>query len=215
MTAQVSPTRMELLAKRSQLATALQGRDLLKQKRIALVKELMRIVERVMVRSDELERVAAAARHSLATAEAQDGAEAVRSASFAASAEFAVAVEGGNVMGVAVPVIERKSVARSLLDRGYSLIGTSARIDQVAEIFAAEVDLVLEVADQELRLRRLSEEIEKTTRRVNALEHIIIPRLIAERDYIQMVLAEREREDLFRLKRLKLTLLRRKLKVPT
>jgi len=203
MAEQVSPTRLELLAKRSQLAMAMQGRDLLKQKRSALVKEFMRVVEDVMVRSDELERFAAEARRSLALAEAEDGAEAVLSASFAAGGEVSVEVEAANVMGVPVPVIKKKTAARSLLDRGYSLIGTSGRIDQVAERFEEEVDLVVEVAAHEMRLRRLAKEIEATSRRVNALENVLIPRLVAQRDYIRMVLEEREREDTFRLKRVK------------
>ncbi len=57
-----------------------------------------------------------------------------------------------------------------------------------------------------MRLRRLAEEIGRTTRRVNALDNVLIPHLEAQRDYIQMVLEEREREDLFRLKRVKVKL---------
>lgn len=210
MPEQISPTRTELLAKKFQLALAMQGRDLLKEKRQALMKEFMKIAERVMISSDELERVAAEARHTLAMAEAVDGSEAVRSASFAARGEVSLAVEGTNVMGVPLLIIEKKSVSRSLLERGYSLIGTSARIDQVVERFEDELDLVLELAASEMRLRRLAEELQKTSRRVNALEHILIPRLMAQRHDIHMILAERERQDIFRLKRVKQTLQRRK-----
>ena len=64
----------------------------------------------------------------------------------------------------------------------------------------------IELADREMRLRRLAEEIGRTTRRVNALENILIPRLQTQLDYIQMILEEREREDLFRLKRVKMKL---------
>jgi len=201
---------MELLAKKLQIALATQGRDLLKEKRNALMKELMKIAERAMVSSDQLEHVAAEARRTLAMAEAVDGSETVRSASFAARGEVEISVAGANVMGVPVPVIEKKSVARSLLERGYSLVGTSARIDGVAERFEDELNLVLELAASEMRLRRLAEEIQRTSRRVNALENILIPRLSAQRDYIQMVLEEREREDIFRLKRVKQTLERKK-----
>jgi V/A-type H+-transporting ATPase subunit D len=201
---------MELLATKAQLALATQGRDLLKEKRNALMKELMKVAERVLVSSDELERVAAEARRTLAMAEAVDGHEAVRSASFAARGEVLLSVEGVNVMGVPVPVIEKQPVARSLLDRGYSLIGTSARIDRVAERFAEELDLLLDLADSELRLRRLADEIQRTSRRVNALEHILLPQLVARRDAIRLRLAEREREEIFRLKRAKHALLRSK-----
>ncbi len=210
MPERISPTRMELLSRKFQISLARQGRDLLKEKRNALMKEFMKIAERVMVSSDELERAAADARFALAMAEALDGSEAVRSASFAARGEVSIAVEGANVMGVPVPVIEKKGLSRSLLDRGYSVIGTSTRTDQVAERFEEEMELVLEVAASEMRLRRLAEEIQRTSRRVNALENILIPRLVSHRTYIQMVLDEREREGIFRLKRVKQKLQRKK-----
>ncbi len=199
----VSPTRMELLAVKGQIGLAEQGRDLLKEKRNALMKEFMKIADQVMLSSDELEQAAADARRALARAEALDGPEAVRSAAFAASAELHLSVEGAFVMGVPVPIIEQKSAARAVIDRGYSLSGTSARIDEAAERFEDEVDLLIELAASELRLRRLAEEIRKTNRRVNALENILIPRLHARKMYIEMVLEERAREDLFRLKTVK------------
>lgn len=203
MTENISPTRMELLATRGQIGLAIQGRDLLKEKRNVLMKEFMKVAEHVMGRSDELERSAASARRALALAEALDGEEAVRSASFAARSETSIDVEGSEVMGVPVLRVERKSLSRSVLERGYSLVGTSAKIDEVARRFEDELNLVVEVAASEARLRRLAGEIQRTSRRVNALENITLPRLEARRDYIQMVLEEREREDLFRLKRVK------------
>ncbi|MCL4487792.1 MAG: V-type ATP synthase subunit D [Chloroflexi bacterium] len=206
----VSPTRMELLAVKGQIGLAEQGRDLLKEKRNALMKEFMKIADAVMTGSDELERVAAEARRTLARAEALDGPEAVQSAAFAAQGELTLSVEGAFVMGVPVPVIEQKSAARSLVDRGYSLSGTSARIDKTAESFEEEVDLLIELAASELRLRRLAEEIRKTSRRVNALDNIMIPRLHSRKSYIEMVLEERAREDLFRLKTVKRAIMKKR-----
>jgi V/A-type H+-transporting ATPase subunit D len=206
----VSPTRMELLAVKGQITLAEQGRDLLKEKRNALMKEFMKIAETVMRGSDELEQAAADARRSLARAEALDGPEAVHSAAFAAQGELTLSVEGAFVMGVPVPIIEKKSASRAVIDRGYGLAGTSARIDEAAERFEQEVDLLIELAASELRLRRLAEEIRKTSRRVNALENILIPRLHARKSYIEMVLEERAREDLFRLKTVKRAILRKR-----
>ncbi|MBI3177947.1 MAG: V-type ATP synthase subunit D [Chloroflexi bacterium] len=203
MPERISPTRMELRATRWQIGLAIQGRDLLKEKRNVLMKEFMKVAEDVMGRSDELERSAASARRALALAEDLEGEEAVRSASFAARGEATIDMEGSDVMGVRVARVERKSLSRSLLERGYSLLGTSAKIDEVARRFEDELNLVVEVAASEARLRRLAEEIQRTSRRVNALENITLPRLEARRDYIEMVLEEREREDLFRLKRVK------------
>ncbi len=206
---QVNPTRMELLAKRAQIALAEQGRDLLKEKRNALWKELLKTARVVLHGSSELEQLASAARHALAWAEAHDGREAVQSAAFAARRNVSIDVTAVNVMGVSVPVIERKKLARSTVQRGYSLAGTSSRVDTAAARFEDELELVIELAAGELRLRRLSEEIRRTTIRVNALELIVLPRLEAQRSYIESVLDEREREDTFRLKRVKATLARK------
>ena len=206
---QVKATRAELLAKKGQLALARQGRDLLKEKRNALLRELMRTAEQVMRRSDELEQSVGEATMALAVAEALDGPEAVRSAAFAARGQVTLEVTGSNVMGVPVPVIEQKSVARNPLNRGYSLASVSSRIDAVADAFEVLLDQTIEVAESEMRLHRLAEEIGRTTRRGNALDNVLIPRLETERNYIQMVLEERAREDLFRLKRVKVKLERR------
>jgi len=207
----VSPTRMELLAVKGQITLAEQGRDLLKEKRNALMKEFMKIADTVMRSNDELEQAAADASRALARAEALDGPEAVRSAAFAAQRELLLSVEGAFVMGVPVPVIKQKeSASRAVIDRGYGLVGTSARIDEVANRFEEEVDLLIELASSELRLRRLVEEIRKTSRRVNALENILIPRLYSRQAYIEMVLEERAREDLFRLKTVKRAMVRKR-----
>ena len=114
---QVRATRAELLAKKSQIALARQGRDLLKEKRNALLRELMRTAEQVMRSSDVLEKSVGEATMALAMAEALDGPEAVRSAAFAAGGQLTLEVSGINIMGVPVPVIEQKSVARNPLNR--------------------------------------------------------------------------------------------------
>ena len=83
------------------------------------------------------------------------------------------------------------------------MAGSSAAIDTAAGCFETELELLLELASTELRLRRLVEEIAATTRRVNALEFVVIPRLQNETRSIEAVLDERERQDRFRLKRVK------------
>jgi V/A-type H+/Na+-transporting ATPase subunit D len=204
-----SSTRMELLAKKAQIALAEQGRELLEQKRSALMRELLREAESALAGSDALHRAAAEARQALARAEVVAGPEAVRSAAMATRGELALEVRTTNVMGVSVPVIEQKRVARPVLGRGYSPTGTSVTIDEAASAFEAEVETIIQLAQSQLRMARLAAEIQSTSRRVNALEHVLIPRLTAERDYIQMALDEAERADHFRLKRVKQTLQRR------
>lgn len=204
-----SPTRMNLLARRAQIELAQQGRDLLTEKRNALIKELQRLAEQVMVRSDALDEAAADARHALAEAEAYDGPEAVRSAALATRKGIQVEARVANIMGVQVPELAAPPVSRRLDERGYALTASTPRIDAVADRFENVVGLMLTLSSQEIRLRRLAQEIRSTTRRMNALEHVLLPRLRAEKDYIQMMLEERERENIFRFKRLQQSRLER------
>ena len=88
-------------------------------------------------------------------------------------------------------------------DRNVSPIGVSTRVQIAAQRFEQAMNLILDVASTEVLLRRIGNEIRKTTRRVNALEQILIPRLRAQMRYIRDTLEERAREDTFRLKRLK------------
>jgi V/A-type H+-transporting ATPase subunit D len=199
----VSVTRMELLARKTQLVLASQGRDLLEQKRAALMKEFMRTADIALERSNALQASAAEASRCLARAEAMAGAEFVRSAALASRGEFNLEVATRNVMGIRVPHIEQKSAYRSTLERGYSVVGTSVTIDETASAFEREVEDIIQLAETELRLARLGDEIQRTSRRLNALDHFLIPRLKAERDFIQTSLDERERADHFRLKLVK------------
>jgi V/A-type H+/Na+-transporting ATPase subunit D len=202
----VSVTRMELLARKAQIGLASQGRDLLEQKRAALMKEFMRTADIALERSDALRVSAADANRSLAQSEVMAGAESVRSAALGSRGAFKLEVTTSSVMGVRVPHIEQKSASRSFLERGYSIIATSTSIDETASAFEREVEAIIQLAETELRLTRLGDEIQRTSRRLNALDHFLIPRLKAERDFIQMALDERERADHFRLKLVKRSL---------
>jgi V/A-type H+/Na+-transporting ATPase subunit D len=197
---QISVTRMELLAHKAQISLAQQGLELLEQKRNALMKELLRIADTVMENADALQYAADKARQTLARAEATAGSEAVGSAALASRAELPLEVTTASVMGVRVPHIEQKRVVRSFLGRNYSIVGTSITIDETASAFETEVGLIIKLAESELRLKHLASEIQRTSRRLNALQNLLIPRLEAEQAYIQMALDERERTDIFRFK---------------
>jgi V/A-type H+-transporting ATPase subunit D len=206
----VRPTRMELIRKREQIRLAEQGRDLLREKMDALVREFFRVMSDVSASREELERVARIADRSLLIAQAVDDPVALKSASFATKRRVVLDIEGRSIMGVPIPVIEKKSLSLGVLERGYSIIGTSGRIDEVAERFEAELDLIVGLAETETTLRRIGHEILMTRRRVNALEQVMIPELYRQTKYIKITIEEREREDLFRLKKVKRLLERRK-----
>jgi V/A-type H+/Na+-transporting ATPase subunit D len=207
---QVHPTRMELIKKNSQIKLAEQGRDLLREKMDALIQEFFNIMVSVSKSREELDIAAVAAQRSLSVAEAVDDLVALKSASFATKRALTLDIRGKNIMGVPVPLVEQKTVSKSVLDRGYSMIGTSGRIDEAAEKYETELDLIIVLAETETSLRRLGDEIQNNRRRVNALEQVLIPELKRQAKYIKVAIEEREREDLFRLKKVKKLLERRK-----
>jgi V/A-type H+-transporting ATPase subunit D len=198
---QVSATRSELLARRAQMALAAQGRDLLKDKRAALMREFGRLSSSVLEAVEALGRRAAESDRTLGDAVAFDGADTVGSAALAAAGEVGTRLTTRNVAGVHVVELEHDPVTRPRTARGYSLAASTPLIDAAAASFERQLDLLLDVAATELSLRRLAGEITQTTRRVNALEHVVVPRLRRERDMIRAVLDERELEDRIRLRR--------------
>jgi V/A-type H+/Na+-transporting ATPase subunit D len=199
--AELSATRTELLARRAQVDLATRGRDLLKDKRAALMKEFGYLGASVVDVIEELGRGAVEARRALVDAVSADGVETVASAALAASGDVTTRLSSRNVAGVGVVDLEHEPVARPRTGRGYDLVATTPHVDAAAAGFERQLDRLLDVAATELSLRRLATEITRTTRRVNALEHVVIPRLERERDAIQAVLDERELEDRVRLRR--------------
>jgi len=208
---EVRPTRAELLERREQIKLAQQGMDLLKQKRDALLIEFMGVMDETLRLSESLQKNVAEAQYSLAVAKAVDGTVALRSAGMAAKSEIVVDMTGTRIMGVSVPVVTKgESPIRSSFTRGYSVTGVSSRVDETADRFERILDVIIEYADIETRLKRLGEEIQKTNRRVNALEQVTVPALREQVTYIRQTLDERAREDLFRLKKVKKKIERKK-----
>ena len=201
---EVRPTRSELLERRSQIQLAEQGMDLLKQKRDALLIEFMSVMDETLRLSGALQKAVSEAQYSLAVAQAVDGTVALRSVGMATKGRVVVDMTGTKIMGVSVPVVTKgESPIRSSFTRGYSATGVSSRVDETADKFERILDVIIEYAGIETRLKRLGEEINKTNRRVNALEQVTIPSLREQVTYIRQTLDERAREDLFRLKKVK------------
>jgi V/A-type H+-transporting ATPase subunit D len=201
---EVRPTRSELLERRAQIQLAQQGMDLLKQKRDALLIEFMSVMDETLRLSGMLQRATSEAQYSLAVAKSVDGNVAVRSVGMATHSDVSIDMTGTKIMGISVPVVTKgESPVRTSFTRGYSITGVSSRIDETADKFERILDVIIEYADIETRLKRLGEEIQKTNRRVNALEQITVPSLREQVNYIRQTLDERAREDLFRLKKVK------------
>jgi len=199
----VSPTRTELLTRRAQIRLAQQGAELLRGKREALVREFLAELKQFTAARDAMCRALAEAAQALMGALAIDGPEAVASAALACRQTVDVEMEEENIWGTKVVNVKSDYSVRSSAERGYAAAGTSARIDETADRFEAAVNLIISVAPVDRKLRVLAEEIRKTSRRVNALEQRLLPSLQEQVTFIRNALDQREREDIFRLKRLK------------
>lgn len=199
----VSPTRMNALIKKAQIALAREGANLLKNKRDALMREFMNLMRPMVSFREKVSASSKDAFLSLVTAKAIDGVEELRSVAMAARRDIALDVELKKIWGVEVPEVRGHNILRGPHSRGYSPTGVSSRIDETAEKYEKLLNLIIEMASVEIKFKRVAREIKKTTRRVNALEQRMIPQLREQLKFIRSALEEREREDVFRLKRLK------------
>ncbi len=200
---QVNPTRTELLNRRAQIRLATQGAQLLRGKREALVREFLSELSRFNQARDSMRKSLLHAKRALIRALSLDGPEAVASAGLAAGRGVLVGLEERNIWGVRVVNVTTAWHGRLPAERRYSPLDTSARIDESAQRFEDVLSEIVRVAPLDRKMRRLAEEIRKTSRRVNALEQRLLPDLQEQVRFIRATLDQREREDVFRLKRLK------------
>jgi V/A-type H+-transporting ATPase subunit D len=206
----VSPTRMELLRLRRREKLAEKGHDLLREKRDALIAEFLDVVSEVRGARKEVEAKLKEAFDFLIVAQAGLGVEQVRQLSLMTSQEIPLDFSSRSIMGVHVPILELENeLARKVTERGYGFMDSSAAVDRSAKSFEEALEKIIKLAELEEAVRNLAGEVEKTKRRVNALEYIMIPTLKATRKYIQMRLEEMERENFIRLKKIKAILERR------
>ncbi len=200
---QISPTRTELLTRRAQIRLAEQGAKLLRGKREALVREFLEEIKSFRSDRDQMMRNLKQASQSLMRSIALDSPEAVRSVGLATMQSVEVEIAEQNIWGTRVAEVTSSFALRDPDAREYALTAVSARIDETVNEFEKTVESIIRVAPKFHKLGRLAEEIRKTSRRVNALEQRLLPDLKEQVGYIRTVLDQREREDIFRLKRIK------------
>lgn len=201
----VAPTRSNLLQRRDQLRLAQRGADLLKRKRDALIGEFFALVKESLAARRALEAVGRDAYFSLFLANAWDGPEAVRSLSLASGQELEVDITVDNLFGVKVPRVQPPEFSHEL---PFSPVEAGTQTLAAAEQFRRLTEALVQVAATETRLRRIGEEIKKTSRRVNALEQLVIPGVQWEIRDIRNVLDQRALEEVTTLKKIKAKLVR-------
>ncbi|PSQ10379.1 V-type ATP synthase subunit D [Halobacteriales archaeon QS_5_70_15] len=203
MAKDVKPTRKNLMQIEDRIDLSERGHDTLEKKRDGLIMEFMDILDQAQDVRSELEADYDRAQEAIDMARAMDGDVAVRGAAAALKEHPEITTQSKNIMGVVVPQIESSKVKKDLDERGYGLLGSSARIDEAADAYEELVESVILAAEVETAMKKMLEEIETTKRRVNALEFTLLPQLYENQEYIEQKLEEQEREEIFRMKKIK------------
>ncbi len=195
-----NPTRMELLRLRKRLSLARRGHKLLKDKQDELMKRFMGLVHQIKDLRLSVEEELEEAWRRFLVARSMGGSQVVENAVSAPTRKTSVEVGREQVMNLVVPVFSLKTEGKLA---SYGLAATPAELDTSLVAMEKVLGRMVELASKEKALELIGDEIERTRRRVNALEYILIPNLEETIRYISMKLSEMERGNLTRLMRIK------------
>ena len=202
--AQINPTRMELTRLKKKLSTAVKGHRLLKDKRDELMREFLDLVRVNMELRQKVEAGIEDANRNFVLAKAGMSEEALRTAMMAPKQEVELVTQTRNVMSVEIPVYDFKTRSADENDiYAYGYAFTSGDLDDAVDSLQTVFQDMLKLAEVEKSCQLMAAEIEKTRRRVNALEHVIIPETQEGIRYITMKLDENERSTQVRLMKVK------------
>ncbi len=202
--ATVNPTRMELQRQKAKLATAARGHKLLKDKRDELMREFLDLVRENRALREKVEKGLNEANKNFVLARSTMSAEAVEVAFMASKQEVSIDVSSKNVMSVNIPQFEIKTRTSDDNDiYSYGFAFTSSDLDDAVTSLSELQQDMLKLAEVEKSCQLMAAEIEKTRRRVNALEHVMIPNYQENIKYISMKLDENERSSQIRLMKVK------------
>ncbi len=200
---QTNPTRINLINTSKSMQIARKGHSILKRKREVLVVEFLKLLKDSTHDRSHMRSILEQAYETLTLSLVYAGDYELEYASSYIEEPKPIRIMMKDVMGVKVPSIERSEGLVPLPNRGYSVLSTSAAIDDTNEEFTRLFDAGIDLAKREQGLKRLVIEIEKVKRRVNALEYILIPRLNRQARYISMRLEEMDRDTFSALKHVK------------
>lgn len=200
----ITPTRMELTRLKRKLITTRRGHKLLKDKRDELMRQFMDMVRQNMELRKKVEEGIAKANKNFVLAKSTMSDEAVKVAFMAAKQEVSLEVSDKNVMSVEIPVFDCRMKTNDENDiYSYGFAFTSSDLDDAVKSLSDVLPDMLKLAEIEKGCRLMASEIEKTRRRVNALEHVLIPETEANIKYISSKLDENERSTQIRLMKVK------------
>ena len=202
MALDVKPTRSELMQLKKKIKLAKGGYNLLKKKRDGLILEFFEVLKKVKTLRAELTEEYKGALRKINIARIMESDMQIKSTAMAIAKIPEIKLQRKNIMGVVVPKIESTELRKNFNERGFGIF-SSAATNEAAEAFEKVVEKAIVAAEVETTIKKMLNEIEKTKRRVNALEYNVIPSMEKVAAFIRLRLEEMERENIFRLKRIK------------
>lgn len=197
----ISPTRMVLLELRNKIKLATHGHDLLKEKNDALIMEFYEVLEEIKAVRSTSEEALTMAHSQLRMASLKIGLLKLKEIGYSAPEILSLHTSTRSIMGVKTPKLAL--VKRDVKKPFYGSEFTSITLDQAIVAFRDYTYSVISLAEKIATLQKLAYEIASTKRRVNALHHIIIPRLVNTARFIDLALEEEDREQFSRMKFIK------------
>ncbi|MGN0298223.1 MAG: V-type ATP synthase subunit D [Lachnospiraceae bacterium] len=196
----VNPTRIELTKQKKKFATATRGHKLLKDKRDELMRQYLELARENMALRLKVEEKIKAANTNFVVAKASMSEQTLHTALMAKKQEVYIEPSTRNIMSVDIPVFDAKTRTSDTNDiYSYGFAFTSSDLDDAVKSLADVLPDMLKLAEVEKACQLMAAEIEKTRRRVNALEYVVIPQAQENIKYIKMKLDENERSTQIRL----------------
>lgn len=201
MASRVNPTRMELNKTKKRLKTAKRGHKLLKDKQDEMARQFMIYIKRNKQLREEIERLLSDAMNQMALAESEMGGEALEEALMVSASSQPPTCTTKNIMSVEVPEIKLRPQKGEGISYGFAF--TSDKLDEAVLLMNGLMPKLYELAAVEKACDMLADEMERTRRRVNALEYVMIPEMNTTIKYITMKLEDNERSNITRLMKIK------------
>ncbi len=198
--ANINPTRINLINLRRRIIVARKGYDILKRKREVLVIEFLKLLKQSKESRSQLNLLVQQAYKTVTIASTYVGNFELEDVSLHMKEAAPVKIKIKNIMGVRIPEINRVQMPPSI---SMSVLPTSLAVDDINDSFTRATNSIIDVAQREQGLKRLVIEIDKTKRRVNALDYRVIPGMKAQSKYIRMRLEEMDRDTFSALKHVK------------
>ncbi|MDR3178744.1 MAG: V-type ATP synthase subunit D [Oscillospiraceae bacterium] len=206
----VNPTRVELESLKKKLLVARRGHKLLKDKRDGLMRQFLNLVRKAINLRNNVEKKILQSNKNFALAKASMSKSSIREALMASNQEVLIEVLIKNILGVEIPEFKLSTRVNSQgASHSYGYAFTSCDLDLAVESLSDTVELLVDLANIEKTCQLMTFEIEKTRRRVNALEHVLIPQTVENIKFITMKLSENERSTQVRLLKVKDMILNR------